>query len=278
MTTTTDTTDTTGWQLAGSAADAYEAYLVPAIFMEASARLVAAAGVGAGQRVLDAACGTGVVARAAAAAVGPTGTVTGVDVNGDMLATARRAATEAGADIDFVEADIADLPFDPGAFDVSLCEEALQFVPDPLVALRELVRVTRPGGRVAGSTFRSLDQHPVYAMFAELLGRHVGPEAQVMMASPFGFGDGQRLRAVAGDAGLVEVELRIGVGSERFPSIEEFVRREAASSPLAGPLGALDEQRRGALVEDLTDALADHLDDAGLTFPNQTMVFTGRVP
>lgn len=274
MTTTTET----GWQLAGSAADAYEAYLVPVIFTELAERLVTAAAVAPGQRVLDAACGTGVVARAAARRVGADGQVTGVDINPDMLATARRVADEAGTDIEFVQADITELPFADDAFDVALCEEALQFVPDPTAVLRELTRVTVPGGRIGVSVFRGLERHEVYATFARVLGEHAGPEAATMMRSPFAFGGAERLRAVAGDAGLVDVDIRIGVGSERFASIEDFVRQEAASSPLAGPLGALDDERRRALVDDLTAALADHLDDGGLVFPNETQVLTGRVP
>lgn len=275
---TTATTTGAGWQLAGSAAEAYEAHLVPIIFTELAERLVAAAGVGPGQRVLDAACGTGVVARAASALVGENGRVTGVDINPDMLATARRVADEAGTAIEFMQADISDLPFGDGVFDVALCEEALQFTTDPTAVLRELVRVTAPGGRMAASVFRGLDRHEVYATFARLLGEHAGPDAETMMSSPFAFGGAERLRAVAGDAGLVDVEIRIGVGSERFASVADFVAQEAASSPLAGPLGELSEVRRDALVADLTDALADHLDDAGLAFPNETQVLTARVP
>lgn len=274
MTTTTET----GWQLADSAADAYEAYLVPVIFTELAERLVAAAAVAPGQQVLDAACGTGVVARAAAGRVGADGQVTGVDINPDMLSTARRVAEQAGASIEFVQADVAELPFDDDTFDVALCEEALQFVPDPTAVLRELARVTVPGGRIAVSVFRGLDRHEAYATFARLLGEHAGPEAETMMRSPFAFGGAERLRAVAGDAGLVDVDIRIGVGSERFASIQDFVAQEAASSPLAGPLGELSEGRRDALVADLTDALADHIDDAGLVFPNETQVLTARVP
>lgn len=274
MATTTETTTETGWQLADSAADAYERYLVPVIFTELAERLVTAAAVAPGERVLDAACGTGVVARAASRRVGASGKVTAVDVNPDMLSTARRVAA---TDIEFVQADITALPFEDDTFDVALCEEALQFVADPTAVLRELARVTVPDGRLGVSVFRGLDRHEVYATFARVLGEHAGPDAETMMRSPFAFGDAERLRAVAGDAGLVDVDIRIGVGSERFASIEEFVRQEAASSPLAGPLAAVDPDRRAALVDDLTAALADHLDDGGLVFPNETQVLTARV-
>lgn len=122
-----------GWQLQGSAADAYEEYLVPAIFRACAVRLLDVVGVEEGQRVLDVACGTGVVARLAADRVGASGEVTGVDVNPEMLATARRAANALGpsaAVVEWREADVASLPFADGRFDVVLCQEAVQFFPD----------------------------------------------------------------------------------------------------------------------------------------------------
>lgn len=270
-------THQSGWQLQGNAAEAYEAYLVPAIFDAMSRRLVAVANVQTGDRVLDAACGTGVVARAAAQRVGPTGAVAAVDVNADMLATARQSAASLTPPIDFQQADVTDMPFDDGAFDVVLCEEAVQFFPDRVAALREMRRVTASGGRVAFSVFRSLDHHPVYAVFADALGQHAGPDTAQMMGSPFALGDADTLRSAARDAGLHDVEIRIAVNEERYPSVEEFVRREAASSPLAGPLSALDADRHAALLETLEQQLAPYVDDAGLAFHNETHIVTGLV-
>lgn len=265
-----------GWQLQGNAADAYEAYLVPAIFEPMARRLVAEADVAPGDRVLDVACGTGIVARASAARVGATGSVTGVDINPDMLATADRASADVTPRIDWQQADAAALPFDDDTFDVTLCEEAVQFFTDRVAVLRELRRVTRPGNRVAFSVLRSLEHNPVYGIFARALGEHAGGDAEQMMGSPFALGDREALRAAARQAGLTDIRIRIAVGEERFPSVPEFVRREAASSPLAGPLGALDDDRRGALIESLERDLADHFDDTGLAFHNETHIVTAR--
>lgn len=265
-----------GWQLEGNAAEAYERYLVPVIFEAAAERLVEVAGVGAGERVLDVACGTGVVARAAARRVGPTGAVTGVDVNPEMLAAARRAGPTGGPSTEWRQADVTSLPIDDDAFDVVLCQEAIQFFPEPISALREMRRVAVPGGRLAFSAFRSLEHHPVYARFAALLGEHVGPEAEAMMGSPFGLGDAGELRGACREAGLSDVEVRIAIGAERFPSVEEMVRWEAASSPLAGPLGRLPEGRRRELVVALERELASRVDDVGLVFHNETHVVTAR--
>jgi ubiquinone/menaquinone biosynthesis C-methylase UbiE len=269
-------TSARGWQLAGNAAEAYQEYLVPAIFDAMSRRLVAEAGVASRQRVLDVACGTGVVARAAARVVGAAGAVTGVDVNPDMLATAGRASAAVTPAITWREAEAEALPFDDDAFDVVLCQEAVQFFTDPVAVLREMGRVARPVGRVACSVLRSTDHNPVYEVFSRALGEHVGSDAEQMMRSPFAMGDREALRAAAEDAGLTEVVIHIAIGEERFGSVAEFVRREAASSPLAGPLAALDPDRRSALVAALERDLADHVDDAGLVFHNETHILTAR--
>lgn len=274
--TMSSTTSETGWQLEGDAAQAYEDHLVRSIFDAMSRRLVEAAGVRPGDRALDVACGTGVVARAAAGIVGSTGSVSGIDINPQMLATARQVARDFEPAIEFHQGDVADLPFEDGMFDVVLCEEAVQFFGDRVGALREMGRVTTPGGCVAFTVLRSLEHHPVYAAFAGALGEHVGPEARGMMSSPFALGDAGTLRSAAQEAGLEEIEIRIAINEERFPSVEEFVVGEAAASPLAGPLAALDRARRDALLATMQNVLAPHLDDAGLAFHNETHIVTAR--
>ena len=275
--TTTETTAATpagGWQLQGNAAEAYQSYLVPAIFRAMSRRLVTAADVGLGDRVLDVATGTGVVARTAAERVGPRGTVVAIDVNPDMLATAARASTDVTPQIDWRQADATELPFGDATFDVVMCQEAIQFLDDRVAALREMRRTASPDGRIIFSVFRSLAHHPVYELLARSLGEHAGLDAATMMGSPFALGDASVLRAAAHDAGLRGVQIQIAINEERFPSVAEFVRREAASSPLAGPLSALDEHALAALVAQLELELASHLDDAGMAFHNETHIVT----
>lgn len=261
---------TTGWQLASNAAEAYQAYLVPAFFEACAERLVTLAGIGTGDRVLDLACGTGVVARAAARRVGPGGEVVGVDVNAEMLATAARTGTRAAPRIRWERADAAALPFPSGSFDHVVCQQGLQFFADPVVALHEARRVLAPGGWATFSVFRSLERHPAYAALARLLGEHVGPEAERTMASPFALGGADGVRTLLREAGWRPTEVRIVVGETRFPSVAELVRREAASSPLAVSLARLDAAALAALVAEVGEALAAHVDDGGVAFPNET--------
>jgi ubiquinone/menaquinone biosynthesis C-methylase UbiE len=265
-----------GWQLVEDGAEAYERYLVPVIFTEMADRLLDLAEVGAGERVLDVACGTGIVARRAAARAGGAGRVTGLDLNEGMLRVARRVSQGLTPAIEWRQGDARSLPFADGSFDVVACEQALQFFPDAEGALREMRRVTAPGGRVALAVLRPIRYSPPYAPFADALERHVGREAGAMMRSPFPAWGRESLRALLERAGLREVRVGIQVGSVRYPSAAEMLRQEASSSPLSGPLSATPLATRDALIRELDAALAEFVDDDGVVFPMETFLALGR--
>ncbi len=218
-----------GWQVEGDSAEAYERYLASA-FSPWAAQLVERAGVRTADRVLDAACGTGIVARHAAARTGPTGRVVGVDVNDDMLRVARTAAAAVHPPIEWQHGDVAALPFADGTFDVVCCEQALQFFADPVRALGEMHRVLGADGRLGVSVCRAIRYAPTYGALAAALDRHVGREAGAIMRSPFASWDTQQLHALFSAAGFTNVRLVIEACSLRYPSCEEFVRREMSSS------------------------------------------------
>jgi ubiquinone/menaquinone biosynthesis C-methylase UbiE len=262
------------WQLDGGIAESYERYLVPVLFAPWAERLVQLAAPGPGERVLDVACGTGIVARRAAARVGVGGAVAGLDLNQSTLEVARAAAAQAGASIEWRAGDVAGLPFPDGAFEIVFCQQGLQFFPDRALALREMRRVLVPGGRLALSVWRPIRYSPGFAVLAQMLERHAGPGAAAVMHAPFAGPDGETLRQLLTGAGFGAVRLVIGIGGARFPSPGEFLRQEAASSPLAGPVGALDADARRALAGDLQSALQPYRDDDGVIFPVQTWLIT----
>jgi ubiquinone/menaquinone biosynthesis C-methylase UbiE len=262
-----------GWQLEGSSAEAYEKYLVPALMRRWAEQLVDLAAIAPGERVLDVGCGTGIVARTAAARAGAGGRVAAVDVNEQMLEVARAAG--GGRTIEWREGNAGALPFPDGAFDAVLSQQMIQFVSQPTAVLGEMWRVLRPGGRLAVSACRAIAHSPAYVPLADALSRHVGPQAGAGMRSPFSSWSPGELRGLLEGAGFRDVKVRIDVGSVRYPSPREFLRREAASSPLAGPVAALIEAARAALVRDLEDALRPHVDDEGVVSPLETYVATG---
>ncbi|WP_416886642.1 class I SAM-dependent methyltransferase [Marinospirillum sp.] len=266
----------TGWQLDRSAPEAYEAYLVPPMFAPWAERLLDRATAREGERVLDVACGTGIVARRAAPRVGAEGTVVGLDVNEGMLAEAKANAPAGEPGIEWRQGDAANLPFDDGNFDVVCCQQALQFFDDPAAALGEIHRVLAPGGRAALSVWRPLEYNPGYVVLADALERHVSDEAAAMMRSPFPAWELDDLREIADETAFDEPTVSIEVGSVRYPSVEEFVRREAASSPLSASLAGVEPAVREALVEEVRSGLRDRIDDEGIVHPMETYVLAGR--
>jgi SAM-dependent methyltransferase len=260
------------WQVAGDGADAYERYLVPVFFTPCAAALLDAVAPRAGEHVVDVACGTGAVSRDALARVRPDGTVAGADINDGMLAVARAAAPGT----DFRRADAERLPWPDAVADVALCQQGLQFVANPAAALAELHRVLRPGGRLGVAVWRDLPHSTIFGPLVTVLDRHIGAEAAATMRSPFAGPSGERLRDLAAAAGFTDLRLRIAVVTARFPSAEDFLWREVASSPLAGPVGALDDPARAALERAVVDLARPYADDDGITFTIQTWLLTGR--
>lgn len=263
-----------GWQLELTSAEAYERYLVPAVARAWAGELVALAGPQADERTLDVGCGTGIVARTVAEQARPRAPVVGLDVNPAMLRVAREAG--AGLPVEWVEGSALALPFPDGSFDVALSQAALMFVGEPPLALAELRRVLRPGGRVAISVPRSLAHQPAYARLADALERHASAEAAGVTRSIFSLGDVAAVRALLVDAGFRDVAVRISVTAIRYPSFAELVRREAAISPLAEELRRLPERALAAVAAELAEAMPGYEDDLGVALPIETLAACGR--
>lgn len=263
-----------GWQLDEAGATSYEDVLVTALLRGWAEDLVAATGPRPGQRVVDVATGTGIVARTAAPYVGPTGRITGIDVNPAMLTVAKRVSAGIDPPIRYAQGTADALPVDDGAADVVFCQQGLQFFPDPAAALGQLHRICAPGGRLGVATCRDLAHQPGYRVLVDVLARHAGPEAAGIIASPYALGDLERLRGLVTGAGFTGTHARIVVSPMRVPSAEALLRGETSSSPLGDVVERLGPDAGRAAVDDLTTALAPHTDDDGVLFPFETVVLT----
>jgi len=262
------------FQLAGQGPSAYERYLVPTFFAPCAEQLLDLAALRPGERVLDVACGTGILARQAAAQVGAGGLVAGVDVNQGMLQVAREVSTDAPARIEWHNADAAALPLPDAAFDVVCCQQGLQYFTDQPLALREAHRVLTPGGRVVLGVWRAIEHHPVFTALVRALEQHAGKETAALLRMPFSGPDRDGLRRLLTEARFDKILIRIATFAARFASPQEFLGQQVASSPLAEPIGALDEGRRDALSHHLDQALQPHADDDGIAVPMQTWLVT----
>ena len=230
-------------------AEIYDALFVPALFQQWGPIVAEAAGIKPGENVLDVACGTGVLALAAREHVGPKGKVAGLDANADMLMVARRKSTE----IDWLEGKAEMLPFVDQSFDAVVSQFGLMFFDDRPAAFREMMRVLKPGGRIAVAVCDALDHSPGYAAFARLLRKLFGERVAEAFRAPFVLGDAEKLLAITKAAGISGAEVRQYMGSVRFASITSLVSTERACVWTLG--GVLDDAQFDKLLKESETAL-----------------------
>jgi SAM-dependent methyltransferase len=258
------------FQLSVEAAEVYEAEFVPALFGEWAGYLADAADIRPGDSVLDVACGTGVVARTTADRAGEDGRVVGLDLNEAMLAVARRLRP----DLEWRQGDAADLPFADGSFDVVLCQSGLMFVPDPVRALREMRRVTRPGGTVAVQVWSGLDAQPAYGPFYEIVARHAGPDALDLIGAYFSLGDRDAMSARFEAAGLDVITIRTRLTAMRLRSVDEAVAIEVKGTPLGE---RITDEVYDRIVADTREAFRAYgTESGGVDVPIEGCLVIGR--
>jgi SAM-dependent methyltransferase len=259
-----------------TAAEAYEAFLVPSIFEPWARSVLSAHRPAPGSTVLDVACGTGIGARLAAGLVGRTGRVVGVDADDAMLSVARKTAGgREGAPIEWRQANALALPFPESAFDHVLCFEGVQFFPDRPAALREIRRVLRPGGTYVGTVWGPLERNPAYEALAEALRHYVSAEAGRL--PPFALTDADAIRTLVGAAGFGEVSVRVETLTFTAPSAETLVDWVAAGGPtIRHNLALLADDRRREFSERVAARLAPYRTGSGLSLPSMRHVIVAR--
>ena len=255
-------------------ADMYEHALVGPLFSQWVQDLFERTGLTAGHRVLDVACGTGIVARLARDRVGPSGRVIGVDSNGAMLAVARRVAP----DIDWREGNAASLPIDDGQVDVLFCQQGLQFVPDKPAAAREMRRVLAAGGRLAVATWVALEDVPLCRDLHAVAERHLGP----IVDQRHSFGIASDLEALLKEAGFRDVRVETVSRTVRFHDPVPFFQMNA--NALAGMSAAgktMTDADRGSvaalIAAESGTLLSRYGDGSGLSFELSANVATAHV-
>ncbi|MDX3457961.1 methyltransferase domain-containing protein [Streptomyces sp. ME02-8801-2C] len=264
--------DLTGFPLKDNAThtatEHYERYsaLMMAPFVT---EVVEAADLFPGAQVLDLACGTGFVARAAAAQVGPTGHVAAADLLEDMLRTAARNAPRMYPDIEFTQAPADKLPYPDDSFDVVLCQQGVQFFPDLEAAFTEAARVTRTGGRLAVTSWTPpADRTPYFAAQLKAVTEHGDPEAQARFATSLSC-PAERLTTALTSAGFHDVTTREVTFAIAFPDIADFVTGHLAAVPWGQSIEeAGGPTRFTEAAETIREALSPHTNpDGSATLP-----------
>jgi ubiquinone/menaquinone biosynthesis C-methylase UbiE len=224
-----------------------------------------------GERVLDVACGTGIVARLAREQLGAASQITGVDVNPEMIAVARSIEP----DISWHLGNAAELPFENGSFDVILYQQALQFFSDRATAVLEMRRVLAKGGRLALSTWRPLNENPLFHGLDRAAARQFGPRPD----RRFSLGDERAISTLLVEQGFTDVTAETVEKIHFFPDVDSFLQFNLWAG-VVDLYEKSEEQRANILIrlrEDAAETVNQFARGAGLRHPMRANVVIARI-
>jgi ubiquinone/menaquinone biosynthesis C-methylase UbiE len=262
------------FQVTSDAARLYERVAVRHILGPWAPSLVDAAGLVAGERVVDVACGTGVVARIAAQRVGPRGRVTGIDLNAGMIRVARSLPAGDGAPIEWIEGSALALPLPDANANAVLCQQGLQFFPDKALALREMRRVVRSSGRLALSVWTGVG--PYHSAVGEALVRFVGEDTAASFCASRKVSGKEELERLATTAGWSEVNVEVRQLHVHLPVVDRFVLEHLAGTPVAAAIAAADAESRKNIGASVKRAMERFKEGDGVTYPEEIHLMTAR--
>jgi ubiquinone/menaquinone biosynthesis C-methylase UbiE len=266
-----------------SPAEAYEQFFVPGMFRPLAVRLLDRAAVRTGESLLDLACGTGIVARLAAPALGKDGDVVALDLRPGMIDAGRALPPPEGAAIEWLVGDATAMELADKRFDLVVCQQGLQFFADRGAALAEVRRVLSPGGRVVLAVWKSLNQQSLFAEMAKHeiahLARHGIDGSDIEL--PFSLGDREEIARLLIDAGFRGVELEDAVIETAFEA-EDFVRRVEYAYSAVVPDFVADPARFedfvGGVESDTSAAVEKYALEGLVRFPLATTIALARAP
>ena len=262
----------------GSIPAAYDRYLGPLFFHAFADDLTARLAVKPNMRVLETACGTGIVTERVAAALAGQGTLVATDLNEPMVAYASQRLGP-GARIEWRQADATALPFDDGSFDAVVCQFGVMFYPDKALGLREAFRVLRSGGQYLFNVWDSLDENPVPRITHETVASFFPVDPPQFYTIPFSLSDAERVKGWLRDAGFVEIESHRLAKTGTSPSIDDAALGLIEGNPICTQI----VERKADALGPVKTALAHNLaarfgSEKPLRAPLRAIVFSARKP
>jgi SAM-dependent methyltransferase len=218
----------------GSIPEFYDRFLGPALFEPYALDLVGRLPNDESLRVLELACGTGIVTRHIREALHSSATLVATDLNEPMVVYASNAVPNPG--ISWQQADAQALPFEDESFDVVVCQFGFMFLPDKPQGFREALRVLAPGGVLLASIWHSLEANPSAAVIDATVARLFPANPPRFFQTPYGYGDQERIAGDMAAAGWTDVRLETVQVESLSGSAEEFASGFAYGSPLTHEL------------------------------------------
>lgn len=229
--------------------------------------------------VLDVATGPGEPALSIASLIGPEGMVVGTDAVPEMVEAARREADRRGLhNASFEVAFAGSLPFPANAFDAVVSRFGVMFFPSPIDSIRDMLRVLKPGGRIAMAVWHFAERNPFHYTVAEIVERYVAsPPVAPDSPDAFRFANPGELRAILSRAGTATTSERLLRFSIRAPiSIEDFwALRSEMSEKLRSKLATLSKQQMAELKREVIEAFSPYSSGPGISFPAEVLIVSG---
>ncbi len=195
----------------GSIPANYHRYLGPFLFEGYADDLAARVPAAAGIRVLEIACGTGIVTERLAARLAGRGTLVASDLNEAMFAEARRRNVQ-GGHVTWRQADGTNLPFPDASFDAVVCQFGLMFFPDKAAGVREAFRVLTPGGRFCFNVWDAMARNPVQRITHETVAGFFPDDPPQFYIVPCSLGDRAPILAWLDHAGFASITVETVAG------------------------------------------------------------------
>lgn len=216
----------------GSIPEIYRRHLEPLLFEEYAADIARRLAPRPGERLLELACGTGIVTRRLAQTLPEGATLTATDLNEAMLAVARESVGSTPR-IAYRQADACTLPFADASFDALVCQYGVMFFPDKALAMREARRVLATGGRYIFNVWDSLAHNPIPRIVQEAVAaRFPGNPPDFLGATPYGYFDRAEIERVARGAGFTKFDAHTVEFPSVAPTAEDAARGFIEGTPL----------------------------------------------
>ncbi len=253
--------------------------IIRGMFEPVTRAVVENARIESGNTVLDIATGPGEPALSLAALVGPEGKVFGIDPIPGMIEAARRAADSlALKNVQFEVASADHLPFSDDTFDAVICRFGAMFFPSPVDAVRELLRVVKPGRKLVLAVWHFADKNPFHYLLSRVIDRHVPPAPPDPDAfDAFRFAAPGKLQKVLNEAGAVTVSERLFQFAIQAPiSAEDFwaMRREM-SDTFRAKIASLSADQLAEVNLESLGSLREYATDGGLSLPAEVLIVSG---
>lgn len=259
-----------GFQVGLGVPDHYDAYVAP--LMKPFIAALIAAVVRPGQRVLDVACGTGFVTRAAGSVVGSSGSISAVDINPGMIEKARQQF--ASGNVEWHVGSALELPFEDESFDAVICQQGLQFFPSPARGLAEMHRVLSPGGSLGATVWAPIHLSPYLAAQAAMVTEYCGIAPGVLEQAIPPEGEAL-LNSWAAQGGLPDARVETLQFRVEFPPLQEHIVNHLRALPWSAPFFALDPQTQTAAVDAMIHSLSNYTrPDGSASIPTASFLLT----